>query len=54
VANLNFWYPIKLRNDDQSLNLELSIKNLTDKFYFRGAMIPGHRRTIYGGARWNF
>jgi iron complex outermembrane receptor protein len=54
VANLNFWYPIKLRNDDQSLNLELSIKNLTDEFYFRGAMIPGHRRTIYGGARWNF
>ena len=33
------WYPIKLEND-QSLNLELSIKNLTDEFYYRGAMIP--------------
>jgi len=53
VFNFNTWYPIKLEND-QSLNLELSIKNLTDEFYYRGAMIPGRRRTVYGGVRWSF
>ncbi len=45
VFNLNMWYPIKM-NNDQTLNLELSIKNLTDEFYFRGAMIPGGRCTV--------
>ncbi len=54
VYNLNMWYPIKLKNDKQSMTAELSVKNLTDEFYFQGAMIPGSRRTIYGGIRWGF
>ena len=49
VFNLNTWYPI-----GENTTLEFSVKNLTDEFYFRGAMIPGPRQRVYGGVRWRF
>ncbi|MDE0767970.1 MAG: TonB-dependent receptor [Opitutaceae bacterium] len=50
VLNLNMWYPIP----DTNATVEFAIKNLTDEFYFRGAMIPGRRQQIYAGMRWGF